>query len=123
MQAPSQPPAAAISATPGSGHAPLTVSFNASGSHDPNSGGAITQYSFNFGDGTAPVVQSAATVSHTYTVAANHIASVTVTDSEGGSASASRQNKNHRQLRAAAPAPKRESDTHANVDLPKRVRR
>lgn len=89
VQAPSQPPAAAISATPGSGHAPLTVSFNASGSHDPNSGGAITQYSFNFGDGTAPVVQSAATVSHTYTVAANHIASVTVTDSEGGSASAS----------------------------------
>jgi PKD repeat protein len=67
----------------------MKVSFNASGSHDPNSGGSIKQYSFNFGDGSAYVVQTTPTVSHTYSAAANHIASVTVTDAEGGTASAS----------------------------------
>ena len=87
-QAPAQPPVAAMTATPGSGHAPLTVTFDASGSRDPNSGGAITQYSFNFGDGSAPVTQRASTVSHVYSFAATHVASVTVTDSEGGTASA-----------------------------------
>ncbi len=89
VQRPTQPPVATLSATPTSGRAPLTVNFNASGSRDPNSGGAITQYTFNFGDGGAPLTQRSATVSHTYTVAATHIASVTVTDSEGGTASAS----------------------------------
>jgi PKD repeat protein len=82
-------PTAAITATPTSGTAPMKVSFNAAGSHDPNSGGAIKQYSFNFGDGSAYVVQTTPTVSHTYTAAASHIASVTVTDAEGGTASAS----------------------------------
>jgi len=82
-------PTAAIAATPSSGTAPMKVSFNASGSHDPNSGGSIKQYSFNFGDGSAYVVQTTPTVSHTYSAAANHIASVTVTDAEGGTASAS----------------------------------
>jgi pseudomonalisin len=82
-------PTAAMTATPTSGTAPMKVSFNASGSHDPNSGGSIKQYSFNFGDGSAYVVQTTPTVSHTYSAAANHIASVTVTDAEGGTASAS----------------------------------
>jgi pseudomonalisin len=89
VTAPTQPPTAGLSATPTSGKEPLKVSFNASGSNDPNSGGSITQYSFNFGDGTAPVTQSAATASHTYTAVATHVASVTVTDKEGGTASAS----------------------------------
>ncbi|HXO55875.1 MAG TPA: PKD domain-containing protein, partial [Mycobacterium sp.] len=88
VHAPTQAPVAAIAATPSSGTAPLTVKFNASGSHDPNSGGAIKQYSFNFGDGSALVTQSTPTVSHVYSAAANHVASVTVTDSEGGTASA-----------------------------------
>jgi pseudomonalisin len=87
-RAPTQPPVAAITATPNSGTAPLTVKFNASGSHDPNSGGSIKQYSFNFGDGSALVIQSTSTVSHSYTSAASHVASVTVTDSEDGTASA-----------------------------------
>jgi PKD repeat protein len=78
-----------LSASPTSGKKPLTVSFNASGSKDPNSGGSIVQYSFNFGDGTAVVTQSAPTISHTYTGATTHVASVTVTDKEGGTASAS----------------------------------
>jgi pseudomonalisin/xanthomonalisin len=88
VHAPTQPPVAAIAATPSSGTVPLTVKFNASGSHDPNSGGSIKQYSFNFGDGSALVTQSTPTVSHVYSAAANHVASVTVTDGEGGTASA-----------------------------------
>jgi pseudomonalisin len=88
VHAPTQPPTASIAATPSTGAAPLTVKFNASGSHDPNSGGSIKQYSFNFGDGSALVTQSTSTVSHVYTAAASHVASVTVTDSEGATASA-----------------------------------
>jgi PKD repeat protein len=81
-------PTASMTATPTSGAAPLTVNFNASASKDPNSGGSITKYSFNFGDGSSPVNSSTATVSHEYTTAASHVASVTVTDKEGGTASA-----------------------------------
>jgi pseudomonalisin len=88
VHAPTQAPVAAMTATPNTGTAPLTVKFNASGSHDPNSGGSIKQYSFNFGDGSALVTQSTPSVSHVYSSAANHVASVTVTDIEGGTASA-----------------------------------
>lgn len=88
VKAPSQPPTAAITATPSSGRVPLNVAFDASGSHDPNTGGAITQYSFNFGDGSALVTKRAATVRHTFTSSAAHLVSVTVTDSEGDMATA-----------------------------------
>jgi pseudomonalisin len=89
VQPPAQPPVAALSASPASGHTPLTVNFSAAGSSDPNSGGAISQYSFNFGDGSTPVTQSSPAVSHTYTAAATPVASVTVTAREGGTGSAS----------------------------------
>jgi PKD repeat protein len=89
VTAPAQAPTAALKATPASGTAPLAVEFNASDSIDPNSGGSIKQYSFNFGDGSAWVVQKTAKVKHTYTSAATSVASVTVTDAEGGTASAS----------------------------------
>lgn len=82
------PPVAKLTATPSSGTAaPVSVQFNASGSSDPNSGGAITQYAFNFGDGSAQVIQSTPTVSHTYTAAGTYHPSVAVTDKEGGTAS------------------------------------
>ncbi|HEY4771620.1 MAG TPA: protease pro-enzyme activation domain-containing protein [Steroidobacteraceae bacterium] len=87
--APSTPPTAALTANPESGTTPLTVKFNASGSSDPNSGGAIKQYAFNFGDGTAQVVQRSSVVSHQYTTAGSYIATVIVTDKEGGTASTS----------------------------------
>jgi pseudomonalisin len=83
------PPTAVLKASPKSGTAPLTVEFKASDSTDPNSGGSITQYSFNFGDGSAWVVQKSPKVTHTYTSAATDVASVAVTDAEGGTASAS----------------------------------
>ncbi len=82
----SQPPVASLQATPTSGTAPLAVSFDASGSSDPNSGGKITTYAFNFGDGSS-TSQTTAKVSHTYTKTGSFDAVVTVTDSEGGSAS------------------------------------
>lgn len=95
VQAPAQPPVAALTASPANGKAPLTVTFNASGSNDPNSGGSITQYTFNFADGSAPLTQSSPTVSHAYTAAAKYTASVIVTDSEGGTASATANVKVH----------------------------
>jgi PKD domain-containing protein len=63
-----QPPVAAMSASPDSGAAPLTVNFNASASFDPDPGDEVLSYTFNFGDGTLPVPQSSPLASHTYTV-------------------------------------------------------
>jgi PKD repeat protein len=74
---------AVISATPASGVTPLAVSFNGTGSTD--SGGTITSYSWNFGDGATG---SGATVSHTYTATGTFTATLTVTDNLGATASA-----------------------------------
>jgi PKD repeat protein len=84
VQAATEPPSAAITATPNGGKAPQTIAFNAAGSRDPNRGGSIKEYSFNFGDGSAWVIQKTATASHAYTSAASYIASVTVTDHRAG---------------------------------------
>ena len=75
-----QPPTAVASATPTSGTAPLLVSFNASGSSDPD--GSIASYAWTFGDGgTATGV----TTTHTY-AAGTYTASVTVTDNQDAAA-------------------------------------
>ena len=74
-----QPPTAAISATPSSGPAPLTVSFAGTGSSDPE-GGVLT-YEWTFGDGTAPST-GGSTISHTY-AAGTYTASLTVIDDQG----------------------------------------
>lgn len=87
VNAPAQSPTAALSASPSTGKTPLTVIFDASQSRDPNPNGSITQYTFNFADGSAPMTQSSPTATHVYTAAARYTASVTVTDSEDGTAS------------------------------------
>ncbi|GAA2721891.1 PQQ-dependent sugar dehydrogenase [Cellulomonas aerilata] len=59
-----RPPTAVVSAAPASGPAPLFTTLSGSGSSDPD-GGALT-YLWSFGDGTADVTTTSATVSHTY---------------------------------------------------------
>jgi PKD repeat protein len=83
---PNNPPTAVLTATPTSGKAPLTVKFDGSGSHDPDTApppDTIASYTFNFGDGSAAVTQSTPTISHIYQKAGNYTARLTVTDSRG----------------------------------------
>lgn len=61
------------------------VAFDGSGSTDPD--GAITGYSWNFGDGSGPV--GGAKPTHTYTRAGNYTVTLTVTDSDGHTATVS----------------------------------
>jgi PKD repeat protein len=81
---PNTPPVAMASATPTSGTAPLTVNFSSSGSYDPD--GSIASYSWNFGDGTSPVVGASA--SHVYPNAGTFTATLTVTDNRGATGTA-----------------------------------
>jgi PKD repeat protein len=78
------PPQAALSATPQSGTAPLVVAFSGAASLDPE--GTPLSYAWNFGDG---VTGSGMAASHTYTLAGNYTARLTVTDAEGASDEAS----------------------------------
>ena len=79
-----QPPLAVASATPASGTAPLAVQLSANGSSDAD--GSIVAYSWDLGDGSAPV--SGSNVSHTY-AQGSYTATLTVTDDQGLTDSAS----------------------------------
>lgn len=79
-----EPPIASLAASPSSGDPPLTVDFDASASSDPD--GSIVSYSFDFGDGSAPLVQASPAASYTYANAGSFNASVTVTDDRGATA-------------------------------------
>ena len=77
-------PLPSFTTTPSSGNAPLTVSFDASGSTDPN--GTIASYGWSFGDGgTATGV----TATHVFGVGTFTV-TLTVTDNNGGTASTTR---------------------------------
>jgi len=54
------------------------ISFDASGSHDPD--GTITSYAWDFGDGTT---RTGVTVSHAYSTAGSFTVTLTVTDNGG----------------------------------------
>jgi glucose/arabinose dehydrogenase/PKD repeat protein len=80
-----QPPDAVIDATPTQGPAPLTVSFNATGSNDPDPAddGRLT-YAWDFtNDGTTD--STSATASFTYNATGTYTAKLTVTDTLGAS--------------------------------------
>jgi phospholipase C/PKD repeat protein len=77
------PPTAVASATPASGTAPLQVSFSSSGSAD--SDGAITGYSWDFGDGSTSTL---ANPTHVYNTAGSYTATLTVTDNGGAQGTA-----------------------------------
>lgn len=72
---PNLPPVAQFTATPSSGTSPLFVSFDASGSSDPN-GDPLT-YSWDFGD---QATGSGKTISHTYLDDGAYQATLTVSD-------------------------------------------
>ena len=73
-----QPPTAALIASPAEGSAPLTVSFDASGSGDAD--GTISGYSWDFGGGQTG---SGQTTEHTFTEPGSHAVTLTVTDDDG----------------------------------------
>jgi PKD repeat protein len=64
------------------GPAPLAVTLDAGGSTDPD--GSITQYEWDFGDGTR-ITGSSNQTSHQYLTAGNYTATVIVTDNHGAS--------------------------------------
>jgi chitodextrinase len=71
-------PTASFTAEPTSGVAPLTVTFDATSSHDPD--GTIDSYSWNFGDGDTG---TGLTTTHEYPSWGIYTASLTVTDDHG----------------------------------------
>lgn len=77
-----QPPVAVLIATPQNGDAPLTVSFDASGSSDPD--GNIVKYEFDFeGDGNFVDNGTNPLASWTYNVVDSFTAVLRVTDDQG----------------------------------------
>lgn len=74
-------PTAVLTAEPTSGVIPLTVSFDGTGSSDPE--GTDLTYAWDFGDGNSADTD---TTSNIYTVAGNYLVTLTVTDGFGNSA-------------------------------------
>jgi len=77
-----QPPTAVIQASPQSGPVPLTVSFNGTGSSDPDGDPLTYSWDVNgdgqFGDSTSP------TTTNTYFVGGNYNVKLRVADNRGG---------------------------------------
>ena len=79
-----QPPTAVAQATPTTGAAPLTVSFNGTGSSDPDPGDTLA-YAWDLdGDGAFDDA-STAQATYTYTAQGSYVATLRVTDSQGAS--------------------------------------
>jgi len=78
---PNEKPTAVISANPPGGLAPVTISFD--GSQSSDSDGSISGYSWNFGDGTTGIGQTA---QHSYNNEGVYTVTLQVTDNKGETA-------------------------------------
>ncbi|MEM3361440.1 MAG: PKD domain-containing protein [Candidatus Bathyarchaeia archaeon] len=78
---PPQPPVAIFTFSPLYPEVNQAVTFDASGSCDPD--GYIVSYTWNFGDGTPPVVENDPIAYHTYTSFGDYTVKLTVTDNSG----------------------------------------
>lgn len=67
----------------------LACFASAAGSSDPD--GFIATYTWDFGDGTAPVSEPDAAAEHTYAAAGDYTVTLTVTDDEGATGTATAQ--------------------------------
>jgi PKD repeat protein len=76
--------------SPSAPKAPATVSFNASNSSAPTPGATITDYSWNFGNGST-AFGSSANQTTIYTAAGTFTVTLTITDSTGRTAVTSKQ--------------------------------
>jgi glucose/arabinose dehydrogenase len=81
-------PTARLSAAPLQGAAPLTVTFSAAGSSDPEQD--ELRYVWDFGDGSAPITSTQLLVTHVYTSDLDAEASLQVVDVHGGKSEAQR---------------------------------
>jgi PKD repeat protein len=80
-----QAPVAKITITAGNpyGSAPLEMTFDISGSFDPD--GEIVSFTFNFGDGSEPIAGAdlAQPITHTFTASGQYFVTLTVVDNVG----------------------------------------
>ncbi len=83
-------PTAVMSAVVGTGLTWTTADFDGSSSSDPDVGGYITNYAWDFGDGSSSSGADKAAVSHTYAAAGNYTVKLTVTDDKGATGSTSK---------------------------------
>lgn len=87
-----EPPVARLQVSTAEGTAPLTVTFDASSSTDPNGadGDQVASYTFHFGDGSDDVTQTTPTINHTYVTSGGpngYLATLSVADSKCGTKS------------------------------------
>jgi hypothetical protein len=82
-------PAPRLLVSPPQGAAPLSMQADASGS-TPAAGAQISNYTFDFGDGSTVGPQPGPSAGHTYNTAGTYTVTVVVTDSDGGTGKYSR---------------------------------
>ncbi len=86
-------PVAALAAAPVSGPRGLEVTFDGSGSSDPDGSADLASYELNFGDGTAVQIGIGvppAAIAHTYASKGSYTATLTVKDTEDATDSATK---------------------------------